>query len=78
MALLEAAACGVPSVGTPVGVLPEIGRAAPTEAEMAQRLNEVLWDEAGWQRDRQAARRRVEAGFSLAGAVERFVNLYSD
>lgn len=76
MALLEAAACGVPGIGTAVGVLPEIGRVAQTEAEMAQRLNELLADEAGWQRASQSARQCVEAGFSLTGAVEQFMNLY--
>jgi glycosyltransferase involved in cell wall biosynthesis len=76
MALLEAAACGVPSVGTAVGALPEIGRVARTEAEMAQRLNELLADGVGRQSAGQAARQCVEAGFSLSGAVEQFVNLY--
>ena len=36
MALLEAAACGVPVVGTPVGVLPEVGRVASGEEELAR------------------------------------------
>ncbi len=76
MALLEAAACGVPSVGTAVGVLPEIGRVAETEAEMARQLNDLLADDVGRQAAGQAAQKQVEAEFSLAGAVERFVNLY--
>jgi len=77
MALLEAAACGVPAVGTAVGVLPEIGRVAQTEAEMVRQLNDLLADDAHRQDAGLDARRQVEAGFSLAGAVERFVNLYS-
>ncbi len=76
MALLEAAACGVPAVGTAVGVLPEIGQVAETEAAMARQLNDLMADDAGRHAAGLAARKRVEAGYSLAGAVERFVNLY--
>src|SRR5690606_17827872 len=44
MALLEAAACGVPAVGTPVGVLPELGLAAADEASLAASLLSLLDD----------------------------------
>ncbi len=76
MALLEAAACGVPAVGTAVGVLPEIGQVAGTEAAMARQLNDLMADDAGRHAAGLAARKQVEAGYSLASAVERFVNLY--
>lgn len=76
MALLEAAACGVPAVGTAVGVLPEIGRVAETEAALARQLNDLLADDVGRQAAGLAARQQAEAGYSLPGAVEQFTNLY--
>jgi len=77
MALLEAAACGLPVVGTPVGVLPEIGLVARDEAELVQTLGDLLGDEPRRRVLGEAARAKVQAVFSPNVAVERFMNLYS-
>lgn len=76
MAALEAAACGLPVVGTPVGVLPEIGVIARDEAELAQHLIELMGDLPRRKTLGEAARAKVEADFSLAVAMERFMEVY--
>jgi len=76
MAMLEAAACGLPVVGTSVGLLPEIGVVARDETELAWALVEMLRDPARRKSAGQAARRKVEAEFALAPTVERFRRLY--
>ena len=57
LAVLEAAACGVLPVGTPVGVLPQVGRTAETEAGLLEVLVELLHDTSG---------RQSQAGSALA------------
>jgi glycosyltransferase involved in cell wall biosynthesis len=76
MAALEAAACGLPVVGTPVGVLPEIGMIARDEAELAQHLIELIADPPRWKTLGEAARAKVEADFSLGVAMKRFIDVY--
>lgn len=72
MAVLEAAACGLPVVGTAVGVLPEIGRAVPAgdEEALARAMRETLSER------RTETRDRIQAEFSLGAAVERFETIY--
>jgi len=77
MAVLEAAACGAPVVGTPVGVLPEIGLVTRDEDALAQALIELLCDPARLKTLGEAARRQVENGFALPLTVERFMQLYA-
>ena len=76
LAALEAAACGLPVEGTPVGVLPEIGVIARDEAELAQHLIELIGDPPRWKTLGEAARAKVEADFSLDIAMERFIDVY--
>ena len=76
MALLEAAACGVPSVGTPVGVLPEIGRIAAGEEELARELGRVVRDETLRRELAGRALASATAVYSARVATERFVELY--
>ncbi|MCC7361388.1 MAG: glycosyltransferase family 4 protein [Anaerolineales bacterium] len=78
LAVLEAAACGLPVVGTPVGVLPEVGRAAAAEAELARVLLELLADDTQRRALAAAGQAVVRARFGLAGAVERFLALYAN
>jgi len=82
MALLEAAACGVPVVGTPVGVLPEVGRVTFCEKELTREIGRVVRDEAWRQELGGRALASATAGYNARGrnrAVHRAVpaGLYS-
>ena len=83
--LMEAGACEVPVVATRVGGIPELVEDgvtglltppgdAPAMADAFERLlsNRRLRAEMG-----RAARRRIEANFSLGGQVDRLLNLWS-
>jgi len=76
LAVLEAAACGVPVVGTPVGVLPEIGLVAHDDDELARTLIELLNDPARRKALGETAQKKVAAEYSLAATVEAFMRLY--
>jgi glycosyltransferase involved in cell wall biosynthesis len=76
MAALEAAACGVPVMGTPVGLLPEIGVASAGEADLAWLLRELLADGARREIVRDAALETVRRDFSLESALERMMDVY--
>lgn len=83
MAALEAAACGVPAVGTAVGILPElepgaaltvpVGRAEALAAALA----ELLEDGRRRRSMAQAARARTAGEFGLATCGERFRAMYN-
>ncbi len=83
MAVLEAAACGVPIVGTPVGALADLAPDAAVIASpgdsirLAQAILSVLDDPARRQALGKAARARVEQVYSLEAAAERFQAIYS-
>jgi glycosyltransferase involved in cell wall biosynthesis len=77
MVFLEAGACGTGAVGTPVGALPEVGQPAANEAELAEALVELLGDCPKRRALAEAARAKVEEGFGLEAAVERFAGLYA-
>lgn len=72
MAVLEAAACGLPVVGTAVGVLPELGSAVSVgyEAALAGAMRDALEERS------LGVRERIVNEFSLGVAVERFLMLY--
>lgn len=78
MAVLEAMACGLPALGTPVGILRQVAAAPPAwEAErLAAQVVALLTDGALYRRQRARARRLVETRFSLEGAVYGFLELY--
>jgi glycosyltransferase involved in cell wall biosynthesis len=78
MAVLEAAACGVPVMGTAVGVLPEVGRVAVSDAELREAMLELLRDNVARAAQAEAALAVVRAEFALEAAVARFVDLYAD
>ena len=78
MALLEAAACGIPPVGTPVGVLPELGLPAADETTLAAALSALLADEPRRVALACAARDRVLSEFTLGAALGRFNHLYAE
>jgi len=83
MAVLEAAACGLPVVGTPVGVLPELapscGATVPPNdpGALATTISDLLADSSRRIAMGRAARVRVEADFNLVHSSERFLELYT-
>jgi len=82
MARLEAAACGLPIVGTSVGALadlaPDAAVASPPgdPIRLAQAILSVLDDPARQRMLSESARARVEAVYSLEAAASRFETLY--
>jgi glycosyltransferase involved in cell wall biosynthesis len=76
LAVLEAAACGLPIVGTPVGVLPEIGVTARDEAELTQRLIELRDDSPRRAALGESAHHKLLAEFALTVTGERWRGLY--
>ncbi len=82
MALLEAAACGLPIVGTRVGALADLApeAAVATEIgnvrELAAALIELLRQPDRAVEIGRAARSIVEREYALARSVDRFLELY--
>lgn len=78
VAVLEALACGLPVVGTPVGLLPEVACCPPSVAAagLAEQVLAV-WGQrglyAGWQ---EVARDTAVARYSLPVTMARFAALY--
>ena len=84
MAALEAAACGLPVVGTRVGVIPELapdaGRVAPVgdAVGLADGIAELLDDPAARARLECSARELAAAEFGLERCATRFLDLYTE
>jgi glycosyltransferase involved in cell wall biosynthesis len=84
MVALEAAACGLPVVGTHVGVLPELSpdaaRVAPVgdAIGLADGIAALLRDQTSQIRSGRAARAMAESEFGLARSASRFRNLYME
>ena len=78
MAVLEGMACGVPVVGTPVGVARELAYLPPSVSAttLAAQISELLNDETCYAEARQEARAVVENGFSLIKTMDNFVKIY--
>jgi glycosyltransferase involved in cell wall biosynthesis len=78
LAVLEALACGLPAIGTPVGVLPEVA-CSPASRDpglLAGQAAGILADPAAYQAARETARATVEERFALERTVEGFFQLY--
>ena len=83
MVALEAAACGVPVVGTAVGVIPELRPTARTirvgdAGGLADGMEELVDDEPGRLRSGCAARERAVAEYSVELCTSRFLDLYGE
>lgn len=78
MAVLEAMACGLPVLGTPAGLLPEVAaRPASGDTEcLAEQALALLANRALLAEQGQEARRLVESRYSLDAAGRRFTALY--
>jgi glycosyltransferase involved in cell wall biosynthesis len=78
MAVLEAMACGLPAIGTPVGVVRELA-CLPPQAEpeaLAAQLIQLIEDSAAYPARKQEARRQVEANFSQGVVTANFLKIY--
>ncbi len=80
MAVLEAMACGLPLVGTPVGVARELACLPPrASAEaLAAQVIEVFGDESRYQVLRRQARQIIEAEYSLPVTTRNFLKIYAE
>jgi glycosyltransferase involved in cell wall biosynthesis len=86
VSLMEAGACGVPSVATAVGGVPELvedeatGILVPSDdaPAFAVALERLLSDRPLASRLGAAARRRVEAHFSLRRQVDALLTLWNE
>ncbi|HEX5417047.1 MAG TPA: glycosyltransferase [Chloroflexota bacterium] len=82
VAALEAAACGLPIVGTAVGVIPELSpdasrAVAPGDPDaLAETIATLLADPDCCREMGQAGRRRVEEEFTVGGCAEAFRRVY--
>jgi glycosyltransferase involved in cell wall biosynthesis len=76
LTMIEAGACGLPVIATPLGSVPEIikddlnGLIVPDADTAAQRLPDIL------KLDRAACRRHVEQHFSLDAMVDGYLKVY--
>jgi glycosyltransferase involved in cell wall biosynthesis len=78
MSVLEAMACGLPAIGTPVGVVKTMAclPAQESVAALATQVVELFGDEVRYRQFRQQAREQVEREFSLRASITRFTQLY--
>ncbi|MBE7553536.1 MAG: glycosyltransferase family 4 protein [Anaerolineales bacterium] len=79
MAVLEAMACGLPVLGTPVGIAPEVACLLPqASAEaLAEQVIEILGNTSRYQELRRQARQIIEAKYSLPVTTSRFLKVYA-
>jgi glycosyltransferase involved in cell wall biosynthesis len=78
MAVLEAMACGLPVVGTPVGVVREVASlpAQVSKEGLARQILQVLSNPIQHEGLSHQARQIVESQFSLDVTTETFVEIY--
>lgn len=79
MAVVEAMACGLPVIGTPVGLLPEVASlpASLEASALAEESIAILGDAGRYQALSHQARGRVESAFSLEQTASNFEGLYT-
>jgi len=83
MVTLEAAACGIPTIGTAVGLLPDyskLGISVPVgdDAALAHAINELLRDKQKRIDLSQSARKLVEENFTIKETVKQFRKIYQE
>jgi len=80
MAVLEAMACGVPVLGTPVGVVKDVAcQPANTSPNvLAAQVAEVLNNEANYLKFCQQARQMIEETYSLSVTINNFLEIYAE
>ncbi|MBI4477394.1 MAG: glycosyltransferase family 4 protein, partial [Acidobacteria bacterium] len=83
LAAVEAAACGCPVVGFPIGILPELGAGSrivreTNESALAGAILELLAQDAARRAAGASARRAAEDLFELRSSVERIRRIYAE
>ena len=78
MAVLEAMACGLPVVGTPVGVAKDVAclPAQISKEGLARQIIEILTDPSHYQQFSQQARQVVIKNFELGVVTHNFLKIY--
>jgi glycosyltransferase involved in cell wall biosynthesis len=78
MAVLEAMACGLPVIGTPVGILPQVAaRPATDDPDVLARQIVELFSQPGDLRSKGlAARQSILTGYDLSRSAKHFEELY--
>lgn len=78
VAVLEALACGLPVLGTGVGLLPEVAARPPVAdvETLAAQIVEILADREGYERLREMARRTAVSDYSLPVTTTAFNEIY--
>jgi glycosyltransferase involved in cell wall biosynthesis len=76
MVALEAASCGLPVVGTRVGVVPELAPRAAVPVADARALADALDVSLARPGDREQVRRLVERQFALEPCIQGFLQCY--
>lgn len=78
LAVLEAMACGLPVLGTPVGIVKDVACLPPASSAevLATQVVEVFRDPTRYQALGQQARQMVEEQFSLPATMNNFLKIY--
>ncbi|MBX3055082.1 MAG: glycosyltransferase family 4 protein [Anaerolineae bacterium] len=78
VAVVEALACGLPVLGTAVGLLPEVAARPATHdpATLAAQMMDVLADQQGYEQLREQARRTAVNDYSLPHTTAAFTRIY--
>ncbi len=80
VAVLEALACGLPVLGTAVGLLPEVTCRPPTSDPdlLASQIIEIWGDRAAYEKWRSAARETAVRHYSLPVTTQKFQQIYAE
>jgi glycosyltransferase involved in cell wall biosynthesis len=80
VAVLEAMACGLPVLGTPVGLMPEVACRPPAQDKvtLAAQVIEMFSNDTGYRQQRLRARQVAEEKYSLPVTIARFLQLYEE
>jgi glycosyltransferase involved in cell wall biosynthesis len=78
MVILEALSCGVPAIGTPVGVMPEVACFPPSwdKESLAEQAIAVLTEHFEFGQRREVARQTAVTHYDLTATTNAFLKLY--
>ncbi|MCB8945194.1 MAG: glycosyltransferase family 4 protein [Ardenticatenaceae bacterium] len=78
MAVIEALACGLPAIGTPVGIMPQVACLPPSgdKVVLAEQAIAILTQPEAFAARRQAARATAVTHYALISTTRTFLQLY--